>query len=195
MSYHLSPTIDIYFGSVGSGKSTFAAYLASRSLKHNIPVYSNFAISGCCVLDPKNDLGKYNTSNSHIIVDECGLDFDNRQFKTNFKDKDLLYFFKYHRHYNCHIDFFSQGLDIDLKLRTLASNLYLVKRSIIPFFCYRKKISRKVSINELSKELIDEYYFVPFSKKYIFMPLYWKKFDSYECKELPEKEWLKWLNA
>lgn len=44
----------------------------------------------------------------------------------------------------------------------------------------------------MTKEIIDEYFFVPFGFKYIFCPPLWKLFNTYSRKELPEKEWETW---
>jgi hypothetical protein len=80
---------------------------------------------------------------------------------------------------------------MDLKIRNLAANLYIVGKSWIPFFIYRKEISKSIGINE-EKQIIDAYNFVPFSSKRIFAPSVWKMFNSYSRKELKEKEWEIW---
>jgi hypothetical protein len=125
-----------------------------------------------------------------VIIDEAGIEYNNRAFKE-FSDKSL-YFFKYHRHYRLAIDLFSQGLDCDKKIRDLAQRLYVVKKSLIPFFVYRRRIAKKVGINELTKEIIDEYYFVPLSRKYIFSPPLWHMFNTLSRKRFPTKVWQKW---
>jgi len=67
---------------------------------------------------------------------------------------------------------FSQGFDdMDKKLRVLATSLYVVRKSLIPFFVYRYRISKRVGINELTKEICDEYFKVFLRRKYIFAPL------------------------
>lgn len=49
-----------------------------------------------------------------LIIDEAGLEYDNRKMAMT---TDEIYFFKYHRHYQLDVDFFSQGLDVDIKIR------------------------------------------------------------------------------
>lgn len=128
-------------------------------------------------------------TDGRLIIDEAGLEYDNRKMKMN---DDEIYFFKYHRHYQMDVDFFSQGLDVDIKIRKLARHIYLIKPSLIPFFTVRKEIGRRVGINDMTKEIIDEYYFVPFGIKLIFNPPLWKLFNTLSRKPLPEKEWQQW---
>lgn len=183
--------MSLYFGIPGAGKSTFAAYLAKKDMKKNRNVWSNFGITGAYKCE-KRDFGKYMISNGRLIIDEAGLEYDNRKMSMT---PEEIYFFKYHRHYQLDIDFFSQGLDVDIKIRKLARHIYLIKPSILPFFIVRKEIGRRVGINDMTKEIIDEYFFVPLiagGSKWIFCPPLWKLFNTLSRKQLPEKEWEKW---
>lgn len=183
--------LSIYFGVPGSGKTTFAAWLTKRDLRHGGKVWSNVPITGAYVLDPKEDIGQYMICDGRVIIDEAGIEYNNRDFKKF--SEEALYFYKYHRHYELAVDVFSQGFDdMDKKIRTLAQRLYVVKKSIFPWFVYRRQIRKKVGINEFSKEIIDEYEFVPFSRKYIFCPPLWKSFNTISRKQLIEKDWPTW---
>lgn len=186
--------LSVYFGVPGSGKTTFATHLARKDLKRKRKVYSNVPITGTYAVNCKEDLGVYDISNGRLIIDEAGIEFNNRDFKK-FSD-DALYFFKYHRHYRVQIDVFSQGFDdMDKKIRTLAQELYVVKKSLIPFFVVAIPIGKRIGINELSKDIIDEYFFYPwftFKRKYCFMPFTWKYFNSYSHKELKTKDFPLW---
>lgn len=183
--------LSIYFGVPGSGKTTFAAWLTKRDLRRGGKVWSNVPITGAYQLDPPKDIGKHMICDGRVIIDEAGIEYNNRDFKKF--SADTLYFYKYHRHYELAVDVFSQGFDdMDKKIRTLAQRLYVVKKSLIPWFVYRQRIRKKVGINEYSKEIIDEYEFVPFSKQYIFSPPLWKMFNTIARKDLPQKEWEKW---
>ena len=183
--------LSIYFGVPGAGKTTFAAWLAKRDLKYGVNVWSNVPITGTFKIEPKDDIGKYMIHDGHLIIDEAGLEYNNREYKKF--SEDSTYFYKYHRHYELAVDIFSQGFDdMDKKLRTLAQNLYVVKRSIFPYFIVRRRIGKRVGINELTKEIIDEYYWVPFSRKWIFAPAVWPLFNTISRKEYPAKDWNKW---
>lgn len=184
-------SFDIYFGVPGSGKTTFAAYLSRKRLKKKGTVFSNVPIKGTYQLNPVEDLGTYDTSNALIIVDEAGIEYNNRNFK-NFK-KNNLEFYKYHRHYKCDVAIFSQDYaDMDLKLRKLATQYFLVQKSFFPFFIKRKLIRKKIGIDELTHDIIDQYYFVLFGSKWIFCPKLWKMFNTEEHKELQKKNWIKY---
>ena len=122
--------LSVYFGVPGAGKTTFAAYLTKHDLKRGIPVWSNVPITGAYKLEPKDDIGKYMIAGGRVIIDEAGLEYNNRDFKAF--SKDSLYFYKYHRHYQLAVDVFSQGYDdMDKKIRTLAQKLYVVKKSLL----------------------------------------------------------------
>ena len=184
----------VYFGVPGSGKTTFAAWIAKKVLKKQGQVWSNVPIKGTIKLNPVTDIGQTLITDGHVIIDEAGVEYNNRDFKSF--SKEATYFYKHHRHYRVSVHLFSQGFDdMDKKLRTLATSLFVVKKSLIPFMIRRYRISKKVGINELTKEICDEYYKVPFSSRWIFSPALWDMFDTYSIKNLPEKDWEKWSEA
>lgn len=186
--YKIPHIVSIYFGVPGSGKTTFAAWLTKKDLKHGGKVWSNVPITGAYKLDPAKDIGKHMIVNGRIIIDEAGIEYNNRDHDKF--PREALYFFKYHRHYQTAVDVFSQGWnDADKKIRDLAQRLYVVRKSLIPYFVYRRRIRKKVGINEFTKDICDEYEFVPFSKKYIFCPPLWHMFNTISRKKLPPKEW------
>lgn len=211
--------VNVYFGVPGSGKTTFAAYLAkqaakeswviklakkhdcalserlleSRFFRRSYPVYSNVPITGTYKLEPQVDIGKVMISDGKVIIDEAGIEYNNRNFKAF--PPDAIYWYKYHRHYECSVDIFSQSYeDMDITLRRLAQNYFVVKKSLIPRFIVVKKIRRKVGIDENTHQIIDKYYFgVPFiDTKWIYSRPLWKLFNSFSRKQLPEKEWNVW---
>ncbi len=189
--YKIPHIVSIYFGVPGSGKTTFAAWLVKKDLKHGGKVWSNVPITGAYQLDPAEDIGKHMIFDGRVIIDEAGIEYNNRDFKEF--SKNSLYFYKYHRHYETAVDVFSQGFnDMDKKLRDLAQRLYVVRKSLLPWFVYRRRIRKKVGINELTKEIIDEYEFVPWSRRYIFCPPLWKMFNTLSRKQFSEKRWQIW---
>lgn len=190
-SYQKKPrggySLNLYFGIPGAGKSTMAAYLAKKDMKKGVRVYSNTAITGTYDVC-RADLGTVLIYGGRLLWDEAGLDFDNRKMKMT---DDEIYFFKYHRHYEMNVDFFSQGLDVDIKIRKLARHIYLVKPSLIPFFITRREIGRRVGIDQTTHQIIDEYFWKPFGKKRIFAPSVWNMFNTYSRKDLPKKDFAK----
>lgn len=210
--------LNVYFGVPGSGKTTFAAYLArqsakesrviawarehpgpfsekllaSRFFKRAMPVYSNVPITGAYKLSPQEDIGKVMICGGKVIIDEAGIEYNNRNFKSF--PPDAVYWYKYHRHYECSVDVFSQSYeDMDITLRRLAQNYYVVRKSILPFFITCKKIRRKVGIDDNTHQIIDKYFFVPLlGSKRVFCPPLWKLFNSFSRRELPEKAWEVW---
>lgn len=183
--------LSVYFGVPGSGKTTFAAWLAKRDLKRGLKVWSNVPITGTMKLDCQEDIGNYMICDGRVIIDEAGIEYNNRDFKSF--SKKQLYFYKYHRHYELAVDVFSQGHDdMDKKIRSLAQRLYVVKKSMLPWFVKRKRIGKRVGVNELTKEICDEYFFVPLGTRYIFSPVLWKMFNTISREDFPEKVWETW---
>ena len=211
--------LNVYFGVPGSGKTTYAAYLAkkakyesvfirlckrfpnrftdwilsTRLFKRSLSVWSNVPIKGTYKLNAKSDLGVYMIQDGKLIIDEAGVEFNNRDYKAF--PKTAIKFFKYHRHYGISVDVFSQSFeDMDVTIRRLAQNFYVVKRSLIPFFIKTKRVYRRVGVDSQSHQLTDQYFFgVPvLDNRWIFCPPLWKMFDSYNTDDLPEKDWALW---
>lgn len=218
-AYKHEHVLNVYFGVPGSGKTTFAAWLTKQSLreswiirwcrkhenalskkilagesfKRKIDVYSNVPITGAYQLDAQKDIGIYHVENAKIIIDEAGIEYNNRDFKSF--PKTAVYFYKYHRHYQTGVDVFSQSYeDMDVTLRRLAQNYFVVKKSALPFFVVCRRIKRRVGIDENTHQISDQYLFdLPvLGTRWIFSPPLWKLFNSYSRKQLKEKEWELW---
>ena len=183
-------TFTIYFGVPGSGKSTMAAYLAKKAFKKKNTVYSNVAIKGAYEIK-KSDIGNYDISDGLLILDEAGLDYNNRNYKK-FTDEETD-FFKKHRHYNVDVALFSQDFeDMDIKLRKLCTTYFLMKKSIVPFFIERRRIDKKIGIDKETKQIIEQYSFAFLGRRLIFAPSTWKFFETHERKLLPKKVFRKY---
>lgn len=182
--------LSIYYGAPGSGKSTYAAWLAQWYINSGIPVYSNVPIKGCMEIK-RSDLGRFAIVDGLVIIDEAGLEFNNRDtgsFTKKSGEIQILEWFKKHRHEGCELVIFSQGFDdMDKKIRTLGTRLYLIRKSLIPNLIVRKTIKKAPKIDETTHQPIDAYDFVPLSAKRIYAPCVWHLFDSFDRMTLPIK--------
>ena len=133
------------FGLPRAGKSTFLAYVAHCALhgkicsvgfglwktditerKHYERIYCNFPIAGTYQLN-FDDLGKYDFTNSLILIDEIMLLCDSRNWKT-FSD-ELKMFIALHGHFNITIVWCSQRYnDCDVKIRALTQQFLLIEK-------------------------------------------------------------------
>lgn len=182
--------IDIVMGLPGAGKTTYAAYLAKKHIKAGYPVYSNVPIHGAREFDVDRDALVYLIENALIIIDEAGIEHDNRAWQ-NFKAR-YTKFYKLHRHYHLRIVLFSQHYeDIDKKIKTITEHISVVTRSPIKFFIRAKKIRSYIAIDE-NGQIVLKYEWVPRllgGVRLHFAPAVWGSFDSWSKDELPSKEW------
>lgn len=192
--------IRLFFGSPGAGKTTLAVALVKRFQKKKNPPYDyyflNFdtSISGsssCSLVG----LGEWSfPERSYVSVDEAGIEYNNRQFKS--LPKSTIAWLKLHRHYKCDIDFFSQSWeDTDVTIRRLAAEYWYVKK--IGFFTLVRRVYKKVTVDDNSHQIIDGFWFGKIIKRFlpfpfgsrtwylIYRPNYYKFFDSYSCPKLP----------
>ena len=188
----IKEVVNIYFGVPGSGKTTMAAWLSRRDLRRKGKVWSNVPITGTYKLDVNKDIGTHHIEKGRIIIDEAGIEYNSRNYKN--LPLHQIEFFKYHRHYSTAIDVFSQSYeDMDITLRRLAQNYYVVTKSRLPFFIKVRSIGRRIGIDENTHQIIDEYYWRCFLfTRRIFSPTLWKLFNTKSRKQLKEKDWQWW---
>jgi hypothetical protein len=184
------------FGKKGSGKTTL---LTKLSIQHRLKgwnVYSNVHVPFAYKIDD-GDVGfKQIPPESVLLIDEVGMIWDNRDFKS-FK-KEVRDWFKLQRHYRVKVYLFSQAFDIDKKLRDLTDDMYLVEIKM-RIFSYARRILKRPTLKEAmgdsESRLVEELKFQSFflfwcgSRRFTFIPKYAKYFDSFEVPPLPEKEY------
>lgn len=103
------------FGAKGSGKNTFLTKQAIKYNKLGYTVYSDSEIFNTYKLDT-DWIGKYDfPRNSVLLIQEAGITWDNRNFKTF--PQQVRDFFKLQRHKGVIVYLASQSFDIDKKLR------------------------------------------------------------------------------
>lgn len=173
------------FGLPRSGKSTYLAKLAKKGFKKYDRVYSNFFIKGCYELD-FNTLGKVEYKDCLILIDEISLFCDCRSWKEF--NKDLVYFFTNHGHYNVDIVYCSQSYaDCDKKIRNLTDSLYYIKDGFFGFSVVRR-IEKTFSV----ENSISESYCLSGFPRLLFRRMYYSMFDSYNKKPLPPNTAAPW---
>lgn len=185
------------FGKKGSGKSTLMCKLAIKYTKQGYHVYCNSYIPGTYYFDAA-DVGFYHfPENSVLLIDEVGMIWDSRDFKS-FK-KEVRDYFKLQRHYRHIVFLFSQSFDVDKKLRDLTDNMYMIT-NFMNCFSVARRITKVITISHGDKnstgesKLIDDYRFDPLifffigSVKLTYIPRYVKYFDSFDAPQLPVKE-------
>lgn len=182
------------FGKKGSGKSTLMTRLAIQHLKKGWTVYCSEPINvdGVRHFDIKWVGRRSFESNSLVLIDEVGMIWDNRDFKTF--AHEVRDWFKLQRHYKCKVYLFSQSFDIDKKLRDLTDGLFLCSTKL-RVFSWAKRIHRSVVLTEseadresrISEDLkFDSIIFWPFGSRILtYIPRYAKYFDSHSVPEKP----------
>lgn len=185
-----------FFGFPGSGKTTVLSAIADMEiskknswlgLPHHANVLTTFSVPGAFRLN-FDDLGKYDMSDSLIIIDEVSLYADNRQFKTFASEK--MEFFKMHRHYNTDVIWCSQSAtDADRKIRTSTDYMYLIE----PYYFNYSIIKPICKGFDISNDIQDKFYLAsPLQWIFVNRAKYYHLFDSYACKKLPFKDFQLW---
>ncbi|MBR1528321.1 MAG: hypothetical protein IJ642_06025 [Oscillospiraceae bacterium] len=182
-------------GFPGAGKPTVLTMIAQRSLQGketlDIPpcdtVLTSFPCPGCYELDFEL-LGKRNFHNCLMILDEVSMYADSRKFKS-FSDS-LLYFFKFHRHHNINLVWASQSAnDADKKIREVTQCSYIIDRYFM--FTAIKPILKAHTVRSGDPDIKFELA-PPVLWKWCYRPRWYKYFDSYSVKPLPEPELVLW---
>ena len=166
-SYDNPYKLVMIYGKKGSGKTT---YLTKQAIKFNLQgwyVFSNTEIFNTYKLDT-DWIGRYDfPEKSLLLIDEVGMIWDNRNFKSF--SSDVRDFFKLQRHKKVYVILASQSFDIDKKLRDLTDEMYLLQ-NFLNIFTICKKINKYQTIGEddpnsstdNSGVLVEKYRFAPF---------------------------------
>lgn len=195
---NFNPVIRIWFGVPGSGKTSIAAWLSRESIKNHYRVLSNVQIKGTYKLD-EADLGNVDMSfddeGCHVIYDEATINgLDNRGFKQFSKTNKPLYF-SIHRHMNNMVDVFSQGYDIDLKIKDRAGEKGLFHLSKFPIkgFVQYRRIGKIFFIKKDDKQFIDGFKYAGLPR-ICYVKSVWNDFDTIDKSMCPtvQKEWELW---
>lgn len=184
----------LVFGKKGSGKSTYLVKLARKHLKKGWIVYTNMEelfMPGVRHFEIKH-LGDFvPEAHSLLLLDEVGMIWDNRDYKT-FKPQ-VRDFFKLQRHYHVKVYMASQTFDVDKKLRDLCDGMFL-HSNFMRVFTLGRRITRQVVITESTSEaesrISEDLKILPFwNWTLTYIPKYAKYFDSHS---IPDKPHLKY---
>lgn len=182
----------MFFGRKRCGKSTLLTRLALRALAAGQTVYSTIPIAGTYFFDGKQTGFFQFEPGSLVLIDEVGLVFPSRDFKSFKAETRSL--FKLQGHYKLTIVICSQSFDVDKAIRDLCDEIYLVKKWF-KWLSICKRVRRSIVVTKATdyggSTFADQYELtkLPFGRNRIFtwLPLYWNKFDSYAAPKLPDQ--------
>lgn len=176
--------ITLIIGLPRSGKTTEMAKIIQRKKNKYKNIYCNVPIKNSYFIS-SSDIGHYDLSNGLLLIDEGGIEFNNRSYKTF--SKELIYFFKMHGHYKLDIIIFSQSFDVDKTIRNLSEKVYVIKK----LFSFTFKWPLKMHwITDYDGQPSISYEMSKFPRSITFRPLYYKYFDSWSKNELPKKQFI-----
>lgn len=188
--------IRYFVGVPGAGKTTMAIKLMKRELQPKYfkklkklrydYIFCNFDNSIANQINVNSLVDHKLPPYSYLLIDESGLEFNSRSFKT--LPKGFIEFFKMHRHEHCTVDIFSQTWDdTDKQIRDLASEIWLLRK--IGPVSFARCVYKRVGIDDTTHQLQYQHFWrsilwqlLPFMPKqfiFCFRPFHYKDFDSY----------------
>lgn len=192
--------VSLYFGLPGCGKTTMLSALALKGVKDKRYqyVFSNVRLNIPGVTYIDNDcIGKYELRDCLLLIDEATLFADSRDYKQ-FSKTRMEYFLE-HRHRNADIILFTQQWDgVDRKIRVITDRVYYVFKPLLLGHWLTKcwKIPYGILFPDPKKsgdklgEIVQGYskpnIFVRLCAVRLWRPRYYKYFDSWELKPLPD---------
>lgn len=189
--YNFKDEIHIWFGVPGSGKTSMGALIVKSFIKLGYPVLSNVPIRGALRLC-EGDLGRYDMSFDDggcvVIYDEATVNgLDNRDYKAF--SGDLKRYFSLHRHMTNAVNVFSQGYDVDKRVRDRASSsgLFELKRTFIPGLIMYKRIKRVMFIKKDDKQYIDGFQYKGLPRL-VWSRSVWGSFDTKDKSLCPKEK-------
>lgn len=175
------------FGKKGSGKSTLMVKYLLRYKKMGWNIYTDMqdcVIPGVRIISDARRLETFTPErNSCLCLDEIGISFDNRNFKSF--PAGVRDWFKFQRKYRVVVFVNSQSYDVDKKIRDCVDGM-LLQSSIADVIGVSRPIYKSVSLTEPSAEsesrVAEKLKFAPVWKwKFMWMPKYHKYFNSFDA--------------
>ena len=202
--------MNLIIGKKGSGKSTYAAYIANRYknrtalefdrrsfkfTRHKFHIYSNMhiAIPNIRYIPNPEQLGMFVPEPySVLIIDEVNTlpGWDNREFKL--MNKQTINYFRYNRQYKVIMYMFTQSFDMDKKIRSQTDRMYLCSNFLTVWTLIRridKTVTIKDNALDADSQVVDDLHFAPWfipgNIKLVWIPKYIKYFQSYNPPDKP----------
>lgn len=196
------------FGLPRAGKTIFLTHIANRALRGKSlsigafmyktyigeftpykRVFTNFPLRGCIQLNFE-DLGKYDFSESLILIDEIMLLCDSRDWKEF--PKPLRNFLALAGHERIDLLYCSQGYrDTDLRFRNLTDKIfYIEKRGAW------SKIAPIAKSWRIDQDIAEGYTLAPpIGCTWLYRPLYYQTVDSFDFEPKPANPATAWPAA
>ena len=194
--FHNPFALDILIGKKGSGKTTLLTKYALQYKKKGWNVYANFEIPGTYYFDASLLGDLMFPEYSLVLIDELGLVFNNRAFKT-FRPETIRWF-KLQRQYRVRCICCSQADDYDKSIRNLVDHVYLIS-NLFNCVSMARKVVRTVSIVSAKdgmgeSRIVEDLNFTPWftipfgCALFTWIPAYAKYFKSFNPPKLPLEE-------
>lgn len=184
-----------FMGKKGSGKSTVLTKIALQELKKGKSVFSTEDVPGTYEFKAEY-VGFYELpENSVVLIDEASIAWNNRHWKS-LRD-EVIEWYRFQRKRKLTVYLFSQTFDVDVKIRDLSDEMFLVTK-FARVLSIARRIDKSITIKNGSAEapstLAEDYKFVPLfspnSIKITFIPKYTKYFTSFNPPPLPVKDFI-----
>lgn len=192
-NYKIDNNIQIFIAALGAGKSTTITAMCKRDIKHKV----NCAVN-CDDINLEGlkhyrteDLGFDEVHGYNLYIDEGSLFFDNRRYMSDKeyrnRSNEFVSWLRGIRHDNNNVLLFTQSYDVDKKLRTLASSIWIGYRYFRVFTVWRR-LKKSVALRDdaisADTQISDKLVFVPLllpgAFKIVFLPFHVHQFDSYK---------------
>ena len=177
------------FGKKGAGKSCLMIKKLLEYKKRGWTCYTDMPVNipGVRIIKADDLKSTWPDENSALFLDEVGLTWDNRGFKTF--DKGFTEFFKLQRKAKCVVYMNSQSFDIDKKIRDVTDGMIL-QSNIGNIISVSRPIIRKVKLVEATGDsesrIADDLMFDRiWHWKFYYMPRYFKYFHSFDKPSRP----------
>ena len=186
----------LIYGKKGSGKSTLLCKAAQVFHRQGRAVYSTEPIKNTHLISESNYYEFKYPPGSVVLVDEIGIVHDNRSFKSfSTQARD---WYKLQRHAGIMVIACSQTADIDIKIRSLADRISIV-RKVTNFVNITSYYDRRIAVSRhhdekggqmKGSEIVDDVFPAPLTRRFLFTAgwRWWKYFDSWRMPNWPKIE-------